>query len=907
MMLLLTATFMYGQDLFFSEYIEGGSNNKALEVYNPTADSVALDAYQIAQAVNGGGWAYYHTFTEGAKLAPGDVWVIITDQVYPELYAAADADQVMAYPSVVHHNGDDARALIKINGTDTTIVDLIGDPDADPGSGWDVAGVTAATANHTLVRKGSVTAGSINWTTAAGTNADDSEWIVLDQDTFNALGIHRTGDKVAVQFSVNMTVYNQLGQFDAAAMVPDMMGSFNGWTTGLVLDDSDGDLVYKGVIDTLTAGASVNYKFRANSSWDELHDNEIPADRNVVVPAYSVVLPVTWLNDKEPADIEVTFQIDMSVAIKKNTLDKATLQVGTAGFHNGWTAGGTELLDADGDSIYVGSAAFSYASGATNLMWKGNYSTNGTDWAWESIDDRSYDLTADTLTLDVVYWSNDLGIGDVDINLTFSVDMSVKMLEGSFVPAEEYVAVRGSFNDWGETQMADADGDSIFTATVALTEAPGNTHYFKFFTNGPLGWEADDLIGGGNREYMLTEDADQNVPVYFFNNDEEVNILVDGNMLFQVDMTVLQSLGFYDRNRGDSLQIRGAFNGWGGNAELANMIRQPGTEIYEVVIPYTGEAGENLGYKFFINLAEGVLHAGEDFYEYELPAASGGGDRVHVFSEGNVEVPIQTFNDYVAAGVIADGESITVKLRMDMTDAIAYETDAFDPNSSRLYFRWQDAWGAELQGVAAGDIPIADSAKYEYTYSGVDNIWELDLTITGPAPHAIMYNCIYYNADGSDMPESGPGYGFGRFRTQWIRPDDSGNLVDQVMDVVKFSNAGVPHEVEAEPFEAGLTVTSVESVEIPSAFALKQNFPNPFNPTTTIEYSIPEMSDVTLVIYNSLGQTISRMNIPAQNAGTYNVVWNGINDLGQQVSTGVYFYQIQAGEFNAVKKMVFMK
>ena len=70
------------------------------------------------------------------------------------------------------------------------LIDMIGDFMGDPGSGWEVAGVSNATKDHTLLRKFSVTSGNSDWTLSAGTSPDDSEWIVLDQDTWDYLGSH---------------------------------------------------------------------------------------------------------------------------------------------------------------------------------------------------------------------------------------------------------------------------------------------------------------------------------------------------------------------------------------------------------------------------------------------------------------------------------------------------------------------------------------------------------------------------------------------------------------------------------------------------------------------------------------------------------------------------------------------
>ena len=96
-------------------------------------------------------------------------------------------------------------------------------------------------------------------------------------------------------------------------------------------------------------------------------------------------------------------------------------------------------------------------------------------------------------------------------------------------------------------------------------------------------------------------------------------------------------------------------------------------------------------------------------------------------------------------------------------------------------------------------------------------------------------------------------------------------------------------------------------VELPKTFALDQNYPNPFNPTTTISYQLPEPRDVTLVVYNILGQTVKSLVNDMQASGRYSIQWDGRNDLGNTVATGVYFFRLQAGDFVDVKKMMFLK
>ena len=99
---------------------------------------------------------------------------------------------------------------------------------------------------------------------------------------------------------------------------------------------------------------------------------------------------------------------------------------------------------------------------------------------------------------------------------------------------------------------------------------------------------------------------------------------------------------------------------------------------------------------------------------------------------------------------------------------------------------------------------------------------------------------------------------------------------------------------------------------LPTEFALSQNYPNPFNPTTTIKYDLPEQANVVLKIYNLLGQEVVTLTNSPQSAGYYAATWNGRNNFGLQVSSGVYFYRFEARSvsghtFASLKKMLFLK
>lgn len=97
------------------------------------------------------------------------------------------------------------------------------------------------------------------------------------------------------------------------------------------------------------------------------------------------------------------------------------------------------------------------------------------------------------------------------------------------------------------------------------------------------------------------------------------------------------------------------------------------------------------------------------------------------------------------------------------------------------------------------------------------------------------------------------------------------------------------------------------SAMLPTEFALSPNYPNPFNPVTTIRYQLPEDGRVCLRIYNSLGQLVRELVNADKKAGYYQVQWDGRNNQGIQVTSGIYFYRIEAGSFTQTRKMILMK
>lgn len=162
--------------LFISEYVEGSSNNKAIEIFNPTMDTVSLSGYKIANYRNGAvTTTNAYIVNLSGSILPHSAYAICRTTSSPALKAVC---QDSTTSSALNYNGDDALALIY--GTDT--VDVVGKIGEDPGTGW-VLG-SGNTANRTLVRMPNVNEGTNVFAISA------TQWLGFPNDDFSHLGSH---------------------------------------------------------------------------------------------------------------------------------------------------------------------------------------------------------------------------------------------------------------------------------------------------------------------------------------------------------------------------------------------------------------------------------------------------------------------------------------------------------------------------------------------------------------------------------------------------------------------------------------------------------------------------------------------------------------------------------------------
>jgi plastocyanin len=249
-------------NLFFSEYAEGSSSNKYLEIYNASDDAVNLNGYSLSSCSNGCddgvNWDYPDNVTfDDFWLESGQVYVVCNPDSDP--FILAECDQEFTYLS----NGDDVFALTQIGSG--LVLDVIGVIGPDPGSGWDVDGISNATKDHTLVRRSGVQSGNPLWLdnvdvdgnviecgSAGGVNDEcESEWAVEDQNEWNFLGYHNMDDSGGDDCGAEGDINN-----DEVINILDIVALVNGIVGGYDVDC--GDLNGDGVINILDIVAIVN-------------------------------------------------------------------------------------------------------------------------------------------------------------------------------------------------------------------------------------------------------------------------------------------------------------------------------------------------------------------------------------------------------------------------------------------------------------------------------------------------------------------------------------------------------------------------------------------------------------------------------------------------------------------------
>jgi hypothetical protein len=222
-----------------------------------------------------------------------------------------------------------------------------------------------------------------------------------------------------------------------------------------------------------------------------------------------------------------------------------------------------------------------------------------------------------------------------------------------------------------------------------------------------------------------------------------------------------------------------------------------------------------------------------------------------------------------------------------------YEFDSLQPGDVARYSVWIK--GANLQpdsAIAVGDAwSISITAIYHSTIGNNEGWGQYDASPDIPL--------VFPNATSFDWTQ---------FTVYDTVPEPPSGQTAKSISVRLHPLGRWSGTVWMDKLEVGKGVlTGVDDNVIPVSAELFQNYPNPFNPSTVISYAIPNVTYVSLKIYDLLGREVKTLVNTEQSSGVYNVQWNGDNNAGVKVSSGTYLYRIEAGDFKMSRKLTLLK
>ena len=155
--------------------------------------------------------------------------------------------------------------------------------------------------------------------------------------------------------------------------------------------------------------------------------------------------------------------------------------------------------------------------------------------------------------------------------------------------------------------------------------------------------------------------------------------------------------------------------------------------------------------------------------------------------------------------------------------------------------------------------------------------------------------------DGADIP----GAESNSYTISPVDSSDAGSYLCRVINTIatELTLYSRPITVTVE----GAVGVTERTTQIPKTFAFYQNYPNPFNPNTTIKYQLPKASHINITLYDVLGRIVRVLKDGKQEPGYYSVQWDGIDDFGQQLPSGTYFYRMKTEEFTQTRKLLLIR
>ncbi len=572
--------------------------------------------------------------------------------------------------------------------------------------------------------------------------------------------------------------------------------------------------------------------------------------------------------------------------------------------------------------------------------------------------DRSYIVADKDTTLPVQFWNNGVNgapqyfrpwtaVSDSFINVYFRVNMQGAIQNGTFGFNNDVdtVGVRG------DAANGAAGGDMDWSPTHYLTkESPVTNGTFSYvatnFWSGRLrinkdsvdegesvsykfligfDWGRDELQGQSNRGFTIpVGKKDTTLQWVWFNNVKPSSRANTDTCIvtFRADMSrAITTTGFAI---GDTLVVRSGYFGTGvESAREKRMLRQGLSNFYQVIDTLVSAVGQTLDYQYYV--IKNAVDVRENYYNFFFT-----GDVQSEAEKRQLMVPSTAFTvqDTATSITVARrqpvfpssrplAQNVNVKWEVDLRpafyqvllggDTLTDIQGSFSVTNPDSIFKW----GVAINGLATGSWAtwgsalINDTTRLMFddgTHGDLvagDSIYTRQI-LASPDSVAIgskaqVGQIFKFGIRGGDN-EGGQG-GFGN--------NHSENIDDANTTFTVHAQWGSINPAFYDRWNYDLQVPIVTSVGprgLPLAYELRQNYPNPFNPTTQIKYNVAAKGQVTLKVYNLLGQQVATLVNEVQNPGEYSVRFDA-----KGLGSGVYFYRINAGNFSSTKKMMLLR
>ncbi|MDD8017817.1 MAG: T9SS type A sorting domain-containing protein [Bacteroidota bacterium] len=772
-------------------------------------------------------------------------------------------------------------------------------------------------------------------------------------------------DSLNVWFRVNMKNAKDSTKFgwtsadvDSVAIVGDNLsatGDIDAATSNFLKREGTTDF-YSGRVrykkSVATGGQTVNYHFRLG----KLAARDETPTRSFTIPLNSAdtTLPYVYFNNDKPyyaPPVNVTFILN-TAAIPDTILAKTSKMTVTGDFPEltNW-GGGVALTNVGGDYWKV-----TIKMNQTQAPKGFKFRANG---GWESNfavkNDRQLQIGNADTTLPVQYyydgiyasgppqyWTPWPATSSDSLNVWVRVNMQAVIDNATFgwkPNDKDSVVVMGAGSgisadlDWGVSHyLKQEKNPAFFSGRIRVKKsAVIDTQKVEFkFRLGNL-WGRDELQGKPNRKFSIPiGKVDTTLAYVYYDNAAPIaRVNADTAIItFRVNMkNAIDKKGF---TSGDTLVVQSGFFKTGATDGKEKQLKQVVGSLYQVTDTIITTFGKTLNYQYY--LVKNGNRVREYYFNFDYAGINNSEQERRQIAQvaGTKAAPQSTVLDTILSNDNARRQplfpsqaplkqDVTVKWVLDLRPAYAQikQGATLKDGQGIADFKLSNIDSIKIVGVGMNGpatnlptvYPVGDWATWSAPFMTADTakrkMWDNGLKGGDATAGDTLYSITFVYPSGSNA---------GKISKYGIKGGDNEtgfglNHLDNIDDANSTFTINVQWGSINPKFYWAWDFTNnkpqgvaKDGLEIPKEFALHQNYPNPFNPSTTIEFALPIQSNVTLTVYNVLGQEIATLVNEPMKAGKQSVTFDA-----SRFSSGVYFYRLNAGQFNSIKKMMLLK